>query len=177
MKKIVVFLFVVMAALTAKAQVYVGGSISLWHDDDDDATTFMLAPEVGSELTEKWSVGAELMLSHSKQKVGEHGDKLKWTGFAFAPYARYTFFENKILRAFIDGCIGVSTQKYKGGDSTAGFELGVKPGLAIKLTDHFSLVTKYGFLGYRDDYMLGAGNGYGFNFSSEDLSIGFHYTF
>lgn len=74
-------------------------------------------------------------------------------------------------------CIGVSTQKYKGGDSTAGFELGVKPGLAIKLTDHFSLVTKYGFLGYRDDYMLGAGNGYGFNFSSEDLSIGFHYTF
>ena len=53
----------------------------------------------------------------------------------------------------------------------------MKPGLAIKLTDHFSLVTKYGFLGYRDDYMLGAGNGYGFNFSSEDLSIGFHYTF
>lgn len=177
MKKIVVFLFVVMAALTAKSQVYVGGSISLWHNDDDDATTFTLKPEVGYELTEQWAIGAELLLSHSKEKLAGHDEKLKWTGFAFAPYARYTFFENKILRAFIDGCIGVSTHKYKGGDSTTGFELGVKPGLAVKLTDHFSLIAKYGFLGYRDDYMLGAGNGYGFNFSSEDLSIGFHYTF
>lgn len=56
MKRIVVFLFVVMAALAAKSQVYVGGNISLWHNDDVDATSFTLAPEVGYEFSDQWSV-------------------------------------------------------------------------------------------------------------------------
>lgn len=90
MKRIVVFLFVVMAALAAKSQVYVGGNISLWHNDDADATSFTLAPEVGYEFSDQWSVGAQLILSHSKHKVDDHV-KAKWTGFAFAPYARYSF--------------------------------------------------------------------------------------
>ena len=63
------------------------------------------------------------------------------------------------------------------GDATSGFELGFKPGIAIKLNKHFNFIAKYGFLGYRDDYMLGSQDGYGFSFSSEDLSIGFHYVF
>ena len=61
--------------------------------------------------------------------------------------------------------------------ATSGFELGFKPGIAIKLNKHFNFIAKYGFLGYRDDYMLGSQDGYGFSFSSEDLSIGFHYVF
>lgn len=176
MKRIALFLFVVMVALAAKSQVYVGGNISLWHNDDADATSFTLAPEVGYEFSDRWSVGAQLILSHSKYKMSEH-EKSKWTGFAFAPYARYSFFENKAVRFFVDGCIGVSSQKYKGGDSEAGFEVGLKPGLALKVTNHFDLIARYGFLGYRDDYMLDTSDGYGFNFSSEDLSIGFLYTF
>lgn len=45
MKKFVILLFVAMAALSAKAQVYVGGTVALWHNDDLDATTFALNPE------------------------------------------------------------------------------------------------------------------------------------
>lgn len=174
MKKIGMLLFVLVAALAVKAQVYVGGNVSLWHADENDNTSFVLAPEVGYEFNEQWAVGAQLLFNHNKLKVGEH--KIKSNGFAFAPYARFSFFENKIIRCFVDGGIGVSTYKIKDGDNESGFELGLKPGIAIKLTDHFSLITKYGFLGYRDDYLLGD-NGYGFAFSSEDLSIGFHYTF
>ena len=47
---------------------------------------------------------------------------------------------------------------------------------AIKLNNHFSLIAKCGFLGYRDDYAYGT-DGYGFSFGSEDLSFGFHYEF
>ena len=32
MKKFVILLFVAMAALSAKAQVYVGGTVALWHN-------------------------------------------------------------------------------------------------------------------------------------------------
>lgn len=98
-------------------------------------------------------------------------------GFCLCAVCALFFFENKAVRFFVDGCLGVSSQKYKGGDSEAGFELGLKPGLALKVTNHFDLIARYGFLGYRDDYMLDTSDGYGFNFSSEDLSIGFLYTF
>ena len=111
MKKFVILLFVLAASLSVKAQVYVGGSLGLWHNDDADRTSFTLAPEVGYELNEAWSVGATLAFTHSKTKV----EKIKTitNGFAFAPYARYSFFNSKIIRLFVDGGIGVSTYKVK----------------------------------------------------------------
>lgn len=183
MKKFVVLLFVAMAAVAVQAQVYVGGSLGFWHNDDADVTSFQLAPEVGYEINDQWSVGGSIIFAHAKYKHGydfgplEVEGKVKINAFAFAPYARYTFLNSKIVRLFVDGGLGLSTYKVKGHDSEAGFEIGVKPGIAIKLGNHLSFITKYGFMGYRDDYLLGDQNGYGFNFSSEDLSIGFHYTF
>ncbi|WP_294619467.1 outer membrane beta-barrel protein [uncultured Bacteroides sp.] len=170
MKKFVILLFVAMAALSVKAQVYVGGTVSLWHNDDADATAFTLNPEVGYNLNEKLAVGGILTFAHSKLDEG------KYNAFGIAPYLRYSYYENKIVRLFVDGGLGFSTQKVKGFDAVNGFEIGFKPGIAIKLNDKFSLVAKCGFLGYRDDYM-NVGSGYGFNFKSEDLSFGFHYEF
>ena len=170
MKKFVILLFVAMAALSAKAQVYVGGTVALWHNDDLDATTFALNPEVGYNLNEKLAIGGVLTFAHSKLDEG------KYNAFALAPYARYSYYENKVVRLFIDGGLGFSTQKVKGLDSVNGFEIGFKPGIAIKLSDKFSVLAKCGFLGYRDDYM-DTESGYGFGFTSEDLSVGFHYEF
>lgn len=80
-----------------------------------------------------------------------------------------------MANVFVDGGFGFATTKVKdGGDAVNGFEIGLKPGIAIKLNQHFSLVAKCGFLGYKDDYM---GNGFGFSASSEDLTFGFHYEF
>ena len=171
MKKIVVLLFVAVIAMSAKAQVYVGGNVSLWHNDDADNTFFAIAPEVGYNFSEKWAVGASLGFVHNSNKLADFKN-----AFYFAPYARYSFYENKVVRLFVDGTIGVSSVKYEVGGSNGGFELGVKPGIAIKLNNHFSLIGKCGFLGYRDDYAFGE-QGYGFSFSSEDLSLGFHYEF
>ena len=53
MKKIVFFLFATMLVASVKAQVYVGGTVGLWHNDDLDATFFKLEPEVGYNLSEK----------------------------------------------------------------------------------------------------------------------------
>ena len=170
MKKIVFFLFATMLVASVKAQVYVGGTVGLWHNDDLDATFFKLEPEVGYNLSEKWAVGGVLAFAHGKT------DGSKYNAFALAPYARYSYYENKIVRLFVDGGFGFSTQKVKGADSVNGFEIGFKPGIAIKLNSKFSAVAKCGFLGYRDDYMTGD-NGYGFAFTSEDLSFGFHYEF
>lgn len=170
MKKIVMLLFAVMAALSVKAQVYVGGEISLWHNDDADATTFVLSPEAGYNFNEKWAVGGNLMFMHREN------DKISTNGFALAPYARFSYYENKVVRLFIDGGFGFSTYGVEDADNVNGFEIGFHPGIAIKLNKRFCLTAKCGFLGYRDDYMFGE-DGYGFAFTSEDLSFGFHYEF
>ena len=169
MKKVLVFLFVVMAALSAKAQVYTGGSLAIW--GADESFTFSVAPEVGYHLTDKWAVGGMLILQYAK------ANDVKVTGFAFSPYVRYTFFENKVLRLFADGNVGVQTAHVKGShNNTNGFEVGVRPGLEIKATKHLSFLAKFAFLGYRDDY-LGYSNGGGLSVDSKDLSFGLYYTF
>lgn len=107
---------------------------------------------------------------------GEH--EIDTNAFAFAPYARYSFYENKIVRLFLDMGFGFSTYKAKHADAVNGFEIGVKPGLALKLNDHFSFITKVGFAGYRDDYYRDMeGNGFGVGLDMENISIGIDYEF
>ena len=45
MKKIVLFLFVASATLSVKAQdLYMGGTVGLWRNDNANTTSFKLAP-------------------------------------------------------------------------------------------------------------------------------------
>ena len=180
-KKIALLLFVVCATMSVSAQVYVGGTAGFWRNDKDDLglTAFSVAPEVGYNLDEKWAIGAELGYGYVKAQ----SEKLNV--LHFSPYARYTCYETGIVRLFLDGGLGIASVKVNGAsDRENGFEIGVKPGVAIKLTDKFSLIAKVGFLGYRDDYGTGIGTGevyasqgFGFNLSGTDLKFGFQVNF
>ena len=65
MKKIVLFLFVAIATLSVKAQdIYMGGTVGLWRNDDANTTSFKLAPEIGYNLSEQWALGVELQFNH-----------------------------------------------------------------------------------------------------------------
>ena len=169
MKKVLLLLVVAMAGLAANAQVYTGGSLSIWGSDGNHS--FRLAPEVGYNFSDQWAVAGTLLFEHAK------AGGTKATGFALAPYVRYTFLRNERVDLFVDGGIGFATSKIKGAsDRTNGFEFGFRPGLSIKATQRLSLVAKVGFLGYRDDY-LNYSNGGGVSVSGEDLSFGLYYSF
>lgn len=179
MKKVLMILVVIMAALSAHAQeMYLGGGIGLWRDSDADKTSFFISPDFGYNLNERWAVGGELIFAHEKIEMDAAGEKFKThtNTFALAPYARYSFYENKIVRLFLDMGLGFSTSKTKHADAVNGFEVGVKPGMAIKLNNHFSFITKVGFAGFRDDYFRGA-DGFGVTLEGEDISIGIDYEF
>ena len=179
MKKILMIVVVMMAALSSYAQeMYLGGGISLWRDCDADVTSFSISPDFGYNLNERWAVGGEVVFSHegTHYDVGDEKVSSHINSFAIAPYARYSFYENKIVRLFIDMGMGFSTSKPKHGDSVNGFEIGLKPGLAIKLNDSCSFITKVGFAGYRDDYFRGA-DGFGVTLDGENISIGIDYEF
>ena len=166
MKKLFLVIAVVMTAVCAQAQqMYLGGSIS----------SFSIAPDFGYNLNERWAVGGELALAFNGK--GDNGLQ-RSTAFAIAPYARYSYYENKVIRLFLDMGLGFSTYKEKHHDSVNGFEIGLKPGLAIKLTEQLSLITKVGFAGYRDDYYKNSGSdGFGVMVDGENISIGIDWEF
>lgn len=181
MKKVLMTLLVMLAVVTAYAQeMYVGGGISLWRDTDAEISSFSISPDFGYELNERWAVGGQLVLdfnSETSTVMANGYPRGKYTSFAIAPYARFSYYENSIVRLFLDMGFGISVNKPKNGSSVTGFEVGVKPGLAVKLNDNFSFVTKVGFAGFRDDYLNGGKSGFGVDVDGERISIGIEYAF
>ena len=178
MKKMLLILAVMMVSLAAQAQeIYLGGGVSLWRNNDIEKTSFSITPDVGYVLNKHWAIGAEFAFAHESIE-GDDEVALKANSLAIAPYARYSYFENKVVRLFLDMGFGFSTTKLKHSDAVNGFEIGLKPGLAVKLDHHFSLVTKIGFAGYRDDYRgHQSGNGFGVDLEGEHISFGIEYEF
>ena len=172
MKKIVLLLFVVCATLSVDAQVYVGGGLGFWHNDDADQTSFAILPEIGFVLNDQVAIGADF--GYTREKT----DGIKNSAFVIAPYVRYGFLSNEVVSLFVDATAGYAKWDELDVD---GFQAGLKPGLIIKMTDQFSLVTKLGFVGYRDDYVspIGneGGNGFGLGLDGRDLSLGFVVSF
>lgn len=167
------FLFIIcmtFVALSVKAQMYVGGTFNMTHDDNADCTEFTIAPDFGYNFNEQFAVAAELGFTHSDSH------DIDTNTFFIAPYVRWSFFQKGMVRLFLDGGLGFSTGKRDGFDRKNGFEIGAKPGIALELTKHLAFVTKYGFLGYRDDYKY-SNSVSGLSLSSEDLSIGFEFSF
>lgn len=90
----------------------------------------------------------------------------------------YFFLNSDVVRLFADGGFGFSTSKTKGNDALNSWNIGIKPGIAIKLSDHFCLVAKYGFLGYSKKENHGyESENVGIDFDTDELNFGFHYIF
>lgn len=171
MKKGLLLVVVMLATIAVKAQdIYVGGSLNVWRNSTDNTTSFKIAPEVGYNFNETWALGAELDYSHNYD-----GGVTKNSVFV-APYIRWSYCETGAVRLFLDGTAAVGFVKVKDGDTSKAGQVGLRPGIAVKLNDHFSFVAKYGFLGYRRNINT-LGDSFGLQLTSEDLSIGFHYAF
>ena len=165
MKKLLLIVScVIFAGIFANAQIYVGGGVGFWNDGDADRTTFNLTPEVGYNISDKLAAGAVIGFSYSK--IGSQDAN---SSFTIAPYARYTYFNEGIFSLFVDGGLDLYTAK----NVDAGFRIGFQPGFAVSLTDRFSLVSKFGFLGYSDAALYGRSNGFGFSFTN-NVSFGFY---
>ena len=179
MKKIALTMIMAVITITASAQAFIGGEVSLWRNANDGAnkTTFAILPEVGYSLSPKWAIGTVVGYQH----VYNAGSKTNlWT---VQPYARYTLTQFGPVSVFLDGGFGFATYKVTvgdvKGDAQNAWSVGIKPGLAVNLTKKLSFVTHVGFLGYRDadgSEVLGS-EGFGFSLSGNDVSFGVYYNF
>lgn len=184
MKKLFAMAIVALAsAFGAQAEnLYVGGEVGFMHDGDKNTNALSILPEIGYNLNSHWAVGTTI----GWQYTHFCGRDLSTNLFRFNPYARYTFFRssNNLVNLFVDGTVGVGLgwTSYKDDDTDAAcvWEIGLKPGIAINLTDKFSIVAHVGMLGYQgvnDAAKPAYHSKGGLDLSGNNLSFGFYYNF
>ena len=154
-------------AQAQSSKVWAGGKIGYWHNDDaEPKEQLTISPEVGYDLTSKWSIAMGLGISYLDTDGGSA------TAVTFDPYARYKFYKNDRLTLFVDGGFGVATA------DASGWNIGIKPGLAYDINKRFSVVTHVGFLGYAEDYYNnGNGGGFGLMWNNTSLDLGLYFRF
>lgn len=187
MKKFITTLLLAVAALgTAHAEGWwVGGNVGFMHESSKAGTTneFSLRPEVGYNFNEKWAVGGNIGYTYRNYA----GQDINYNSFEIAPFARFTYYRtsNNLVQLFIDGGVnlGIGSTSYgdKDSDTACTYGIGIKPGVAFNITDHFTIAAHLGFLGYEgaNDAAKdrGAKERGGINFDSRNLSLGFYYCF
>ena len=179
----------VLSASAQEHKWFIGGQVGFWstkqsydiiyllypdilYPNSMKTTQIVVAPEIGYNISDKFAIAASLGYISIKTKYYYYTTHQK--GFIFSPYARYTFLKTGILSAFIDGGATFGLSDYKG------FQGGISPGIAVALTNRFSLVANFGFLGYNDGKgVIGSENGKGFrlDLSGYQSQFGFYYSF
>ena len=169
MKKLFLTFAFAVCAMAMNAQLYVGGEVGAWRDWDANQTTFFVQHEVGYNLNDQWPVGLELGYMNNYDDVA--------TGHVVGldPYARYTFAKFGSVNLFVDGGLAYYASDAAGDPKS--FQIGVKPGVAVNLTEKLSFVSHVGFLGYRDSDFAWQDSGLGFNLDGQDLSFGLYLNF
>lgn len=192
MKKVFLTVALAAASLAASAQVYVGGEVGFWRNTDANHTNFNIKPEIGYNLSDKWDLGIGIGFNHDYNGVGKFDGetllKAKTNSFEVDPYARWSFVKFGPVKLFLDMGFGINTYKVKGevmghdvdGDAQVGWRVGVQPGVKVSLAKNVDFIAHMGFLGYQDaddDYSAYGENGFGFNFSGNNLNFGILYNF
>ena len=171
MKRILLIAVLTCAAYSLQAQIYVGGSLGAWVEKIDDVkhTSLNFFPEIGYGFGNNWHAG--LAFGFGQTKVEDAKDN----NFRFTPYVGYTFYENQIAVLFVEGAFSFLHTKPAAGDAFNGLEVGLNPGIKVKLSDRLGMRAHYAFCGYRDN-----GNNnteFGLRMNLEGLRFGFHYSF
>ena len=175
MRKYVLSAILIMTAIMCiSAQNYkwwAGGRTTLWAGDDK--TTVIVAPEIGYNLNHMFTIAASVGLHSYRNKVGDNWNNSE--GVVFNPYIRYNAFKKGVLFGFVDGGIEFGIGDFEG------VQVGLKPGIAVAITNRFIVALQYGFIGYSDGKgsMFGVRReqGLGIDLSGYQSGLAFFYCF
>ena len=188
MKKFLMTIAAAFVAVSMSAQIYVGGSFAVnsfssqknaVDHADRSETAFKFMPEVGYNINEEWAVGCAFGYESDKfHKISDPSENIaSESAFSINPYARYTYLKAGKVNLFVDG--GVEFTSASKADWTR-LAFGVKPGLAVNLTDQISFVSHLGFIGFDQLNPDGDDNNttkVGVDLSGANLTFGLYFNF
>ena len=174
MKKLLSVLVLVALGVTAKAQLWAGGSLGFSHSggvektlfndsDKPSENSFSIAPIVGYNLNENLSVGGKLVLNvvTYKEEYDSYKTELTDFGFGITPFARYTVLKSNKFELQAEAGLPILATKMKiteygqtekGTVSVVGFY--AKPILAYSISDHFQLECELDFLSLNANHIV-----------------------
>lgn len=166
-----------------EGRFFAGGAVSFWSDNKDKTLTLDLCPEIGYLFNNSWGVGMLLGYEYERRETGE--TKTISNAFKISPFVRYYYFHRSPFNLYLDAGGGFNFSKEKEGGATKhlnGFEIGIRPGACVDLTEGLCLCLRMGFVGYRNDYFMGeepkiGTKGFGLRFAPEELMIGLELEF
>ena len=161
MKKVIVVIALALIALTAKAQVYVGGQLVFQGQaaSGNSSAFFGIAPEVGYAFNDNMAAGVSLGFGFGNGA----------TQIIVDPYFRYFFAELGPVRFFADANFNFTNISAQQGESASSWGIGIMPGIAVPINDNWSLVGHVARLGYYDG---------SFSFNLNNITIvGVYYQF
>lgn len=182
----------VFSAASAQSNMWVGGTAGVWSSKvkgGDSQLSFKVMPEFGYILNSNLGLGIAIGGAHT------HGDadlkfddnhltsKGSTNHYKVNPFLRYTFLKSDLGGLFFDGGVAYDWSKgTNGGAKGNGLEVGLRPGIAINVSNKVSLLGKFGFLGYQHTK---AGEGeaevksdsFGFDFDMRNVEFGINYKF
>ena len=175
MKKLLTtFVVAILATVSVKAQVYVGGGVGFASIDDE--TTYKIVPEIGYSLNQNWALGISLGISKGPAVFGLDSDCAEQ--IEVTPYARYTFFRSGDFSVFCDGVFQYISYKADGEGIGHSIGIGVMPGLAYNVSK-FTFAAHVGYLGY-SNFKPKYGNGvdaFGLALDGRSITVGAYYNF
>lgn len=126
-------------------------------------------PKIGYSFNDKWAVALSLSYSHgtneNKASSSDYISKSNQHYFDITPFVRYSFAKSGIVSFHVDGgmTFGYSKSKWESkynsdmdyerrnpysDRETNMFNVGLRPGMQIDLSDHVALELNLGFFGY-----------------------------
>ena len=159
------------------SQWYLGGSLrSIWGNagaKSGDYTQIRMVPEAGYTFN-RWGIGfaPEINYIHWGFDQDESISYTKSLDFGLRLYSRYTLFRGSAVSLFLDGEVYLS---YLGNLGSP--YIGIKPGVAYKMSEHCMATMHFGMLGYGQD-MLGLNKDMlGLDLSGNSLGLSLFYVF
>ena len=178
MKKIFMIAVMAVAAVSANAQLWIGGEIGFnsttntfktgAHSQDFTSSNFTFAPEIGYNLSDNWAVAAKIGYEYSENnaeiaslvdqfEVPDYFKGLNTNTFYINPYARYTFLKAGNFSAFVDGGVAYGFIHLNGTSDIVSnvnmFKVGVNPGVAYAINPKVGLVAHIGDLSYKTQWV------------------------
>ena len=169
MKRIVlVMAFAFLGIFTAQAQWWIGGSVSA--NLNKETKSFSLGPDVGYCFSDlPFSIGCTLEYGGTAQTGEPYSHSLSVT-----PYFRYNVYDiNERYTLFVDLYSDIDAIEF------SSFDIGLSPGIAFDITEHWSAEFSLGFLEYGWERTANEKpkHSFGLNLDAVATSFGINYSF
>ncbi len=177
----------VFSAASAQENMWVGGTAGLWSSKvkgGDSELSFKVMPEFGYILSENIGVGIALGGAHTHGSTyfdnnGGVASAKSTNTYIINPFLRYTFLKSDLGGLFVDGGVSYGWSKgTSGGAKGNEIQVGLRPGVAINVSNKVSLTGKFGFLGYQQDKEGEMKtDSFGFDLDMRNFEFGVSYKF